>query len=560
MRHAAGLARDAARVLLRLSAYDYALAGTLTGQRAYVVAPERYAAAVRESAAAISRFTAAALAATVDAAGPLRERVVVLADGLIDIARDANAYADGGDPAAFARVVAGVSRGWTVLRELTETVTLPDEDVEAIVARGSSFVVDPRTERVHALTVGPFASAAEAEAAATRIGTVERVTKASPFVVRVGTYLDRAKADAAVLAVAARGLTGIVTDEQRYTFARSGPAPDAELWREPERVFDTWGNARRVAVSPNAAWVATGSDDGVLAIFTGDGTLRSLPRYNAGVAHLAFSDDGRWLMGGGVSMVNFILPPGVGVGVPVRLPSPATGLVYIPTANAFAATAKGPTGEPAGGPGMIAGRAPDGAPLAAPFPLTTPAAGAALAATAGGELYIATSTGDGTDVEVLRVGRERFPRGVVRVPGQVRVLAIDRGGTLGAVVTDQGVFRFGPRDTDPGRTVKKIAEPVRDLAFGHDGTLYLLEKERLSAHDVSGDRLWSAALIDGRRLVIAARVLVLDGPDRVVAFTGSPAGEDLGVGGNVQDLAASPDGKRVAALVEGRRAVIFKLP
>ncbi|MEK6619512.1 MAG: hypothetical protein AABZ26_00900, partial [Chloroflexota bacterium] len=79
VRHAADLARDAARVLLRLSAYDYALAGTLTGQRAYVVAPERYAAVVRESAAAISRFTAAALAAPVDAAGPLRERVVVLA-------------------------------------------------------------------------------------------------------------------------------------------------------------------------------------------------------------------------------------------------------------------------------------------------------------------------------------------------------------------------------------------------------------------------------------------------------------------------------------------------
>jgi len=106
---AADLAREAGELLLQLSAYDYAMAGTLSAQRTYVVDPNRYAAMARASAARIQKLTGAALTATLEASGPIKERIVVLSDGLVDLARDANAYADGGDAAVFARVVAGVA-------------------------------------------------------------------------------------------------------------------------------------------------------------------------------------------------------------------------------------------------------------------------------------------------------------------------------------------------------------------------------------------------------------------------------------------------------------------
>lgn len=514
---------------------------------------------MRSTVAGIQRFSGSTLSATLDAAGPLRERLVTLADGLVDLSRDASAYVDGGDTAVFARVTAGVARSWEDLRALQRLLRPADDDLSRTIARGSAFVVDPRSDRVTTVTVGPFASASEADAAAKRIGTVEMVARTSPFVIRVGTYADAKAADLALTALTAKGFTGLRVDEQRFTFTRSGPAPETELWREPERVFDTWGLARRVAVSPGASWVATGSDDGTIAIFSGDGTLRSLPRFTAGVAHLAFSDDGRWLMGGGQTLANFILPQGTAVGTQVRLPSPAQQLVYVPRSYYFAAIAKGPTGDPAGGAGVLAGRAPDGAPLAS-FPLTTPAAGGALAATRAGELYVATNSKGDTDIEVLALSRDRQMRGVLRVPGEVRALAVDPGGSLGAVMTDKGVYRFGPHDTDPARTLARIADPVVDIAFGLDGTLYLLTKTRLSAHDLRGERLWSVPLVDARRLVVATRPVVLDGADRLLAFTSKGAAEDLGTSGTVQDVAASPDGRRVAVLADGRRALLFKLP
>ncbi len=559
VRGAEDLAHEAGELLLQLSAYDYAMAGTLSGQRTHVVDPSRYASVVRASAARIQRFTGAALAATLDASGPIKERLVTLADGLVDLSRDANAYADGGDSAVFVRVTAGVTRGWDDLKALHRLVKPVDDDLARTIARGSSVVVEARSERVYAVTVGPFASSAEADAAAKRIGSVEQVTRSAPFVVRVGTYADRKAADAATAGLGAKGLTGLTTEGERFTFTRGGAVPEVELWREPARFFDTWGSARRVAVSPNAAWVATGSDDGTVAIFTGDGTLRSLPKFDAGVSHLAFSDDGKWLMGGGLTLANFILPQGVAVGSRVRLPSPAQQVVYVPKAYYFAAIARGPTGEPAGGPGMLAGRAPDGAPLGS-FPITTPAAGGALAATLAGELYVATNSKGDTDIEVLTLAKDRQMRGVLRVPGAVKALAVDPGGMLGAVLTERGVYRFGPHDTDPARTLTRIADTVSDLAFGHDGTLYLLTKTRLSAHDLRGEMLWSTPLVDARRLVIAKRPVVLDGADRLLTFGGTGVIEDLGVTGNVLDIAASPDGQRVAVLNDARRAFLYKLP
>ena len=551
---ASDLAREAGDLLLRLSAYDYALAGTLSGQRTYVVGPERYAAVVRASAAGIQRFTGQALEATLRTQGPLRDRLVTLADGLVDVSRDANAYADGGDSAVFTRVATGVARAWDDLRALSRLLKPADEELSAVIARGSSIAVLPKVEKVNVVSVGPFATAAEAAEAAQRIGAVEAVAPMAPFVVRVRTYADKADADAAIAAIRGKGFTGLATEEERFTFTRVGPTPAAELWSEPERVFDTWESARRVAVSPNAAWVATGSDDGTVAIFTGDGTLRSLPKFNAGVAYLAFSEDDRWLFGGGQTLSSFMLPDGVGIGVQVRLPSPAQQVVYVPRAYYFAAIAKGEGG------GVIAARSPDGIPLAS-FPIDVPASGGALATTARGELFMAWTEAAGTtDVEVLDLTRDRQIRGILRAPGTLRALAVDPAGILGAVMTDKGVYRFGPKDTDPARTLTRIGDPVNELAFGADGTLYLMTKTKISAHGLGGEVRWSAPLIDGRRLAIGSRPVVLDGADRLLTFTSKGLVEDLGVTGNVQDLSVSSDGKRVAVLTEGYRALIFKLP
>ncbi|HUG56163.1 MAG TPA: hypothetical protein VMJ92_03720 [Candidatus Limnocylindrales bacterium] len=558
---AAALGRRAAALLTRFSAYDYALAGTLSGESTHVVPVARYGEIVRQATGTIAAITADTIAATVDANGPLRDRLVVLADSLIELSRDANAFADGADPAVFAEVVGDVEASWGLLRALQAQLTQPDQAIDAALAAASAISVSASAETVHVVTLGPFGGAEEAQAAARQAGPVERVDRDAPFVVRVSTHADLAAAEAAVGELAGRGLTARISEDVLYVFSREGEAPAGELWREPARVIDVHASARRLAIAPDALWIAAGSDDGTLAIFSGDGILRSLPKYNSGVAHLAFSDDGRWLMGGGLVMANFTLPLGLPVGTQVRLPGVATDFVYIPGAYAYAASSKGPTGEAAGGGGAIAGRAPDGAVLGPPFPLTTPASGALLAATRLGELYIGTTGADGggVDVEVFKVGLEREVRGVVRVPGAGQRLAIDPDGILGAIVTDQGTFRFGPHDVDPTGTLHRVADPARDIAFA-DGRFYVLMPDRLIALDLLGNELWTAPLVDARKLVVASRVLVQDGAERIVAFDADGNGDDLGTSGTIQDLAASPDGRYAGAIVDGRGAVLFRLP
>ena len=555
------IARQAAAILLQLSAYDYALVGSLNGQRDLVVLPERYSLIARNTVRAISVLAGETTAASADRQGPVRDRMLALADGLVLLGREVTAYADGGDPATFARVISEVAASWQRLSGLASSLP-PDEAVARSIARGTSFVVTAVPSKVFSVTIGPYATQAEADAAARRAGQVESVARSAPFVVRVGTYPARPAAEAAAAALVPKGFaTSAIAEEPRHTFARSGPAPDVELWREPSRIFDTAGAARRVAIAPGAAWLATGSDDGTVAIFSGQGVLRALPRFNAGVAHLAFSDNGEWLFAGGLTLANIRVPSGVAFGTTVRLPAPATQTLFIPGVRAFAAAAKGPTGQPAGGAGAIAGRAPDGAALAAPFPLATPASGAILAATEAGELFIATAGGGGTDIEILRVGADRAPRGVVRVPGTVRALAVDRTGVRAAALTEQGVIRFEPRDGDPSKTLRPVAPAAaREISFGADGTLYVLEATRLVALDPAGAQRWTVPLTDGRRLVMGTRAIVLDGTERLLAVDGAGVVDDLGVGGTVQDVSVSLDLARVAALVDGRRAVLFTLP
>ncbi|GAC1698529.1 MAG: hypothetical protein NVS9B6_08800 [Candidatus Limnocylindrales bacterium] len=553
------LARDAAALLLQLSVYDYALAGSLAGEKTRSVPPERYSVVARAAVRGLRTFTSSATLATADTAGPVRDRLLALADAANALATDASTYADTADPGTFAKVAGEVASSWQRLRELGATLPA-DAELERLTARGASYTVAVRSDTVFVLTAGPYATQADAEAAAKKAGTVQSVSKSPPFLVRVATYPTKAAADAAAASLGPKGLDlSAVRSEERYSFSRGPIAPDAELWREPVRAFDTWAGARRVALSPDGAWLATGSDDGTVAIFSAEGVLRALPKFSAGISQILFSDDGRWLEAGGATLTTLTVPGGAASGSAMRFPGATGQLLFVPTARAFVAASKGATGLPAGGGGLVSGRAPDGASIS-PFPLPTPAGGALIATTETGELYIATAGSTGTDIEILRLAGDRRIRGVLRLPGTARALAVDRTGTAGAAITDQGTFRFGPHDVDPTASLIRIGEPARDVAFGSDGTLYRLEQNRITATLPGGATRWEVVLVDGRRMVIGLRALVLDGTDRVAVIASDGTVDDLGIGGTVQDLAASPDGRRVAVLLESKRAVLFTLP
>jgi hypothetical protein len=553
------LARDAGAILLQYAAYDYGLAGALAGEKIRTVAPVRYGTIARGSTKSISSFTGNVLAATLDRSGPIRDKLVPLADGLADLAKDGEAYADGGDPATLARVISGVAAGWERLRDLS-LVLAKDDTLQNTLARGASFVVTATSAPRSTVTAGPYGSRADGLQALRAMGSPlnATVTQTSPFVVRLGPYPSRASADAVSAELAKQGITSVVTDEQSYTFTRSGPVPDAELWREPSRVQDTRSASRRLALSGDGSWLVTGGDDGYAALFDPSGTLRAAPQSYAGLSILAFADDGRFFAAGG-QVVNFLaVPSGQLVGSGMRFTGAATQIMFVPTARAFVAASKGPTGEAAGGPGLIGGRAPDGAPLGAPFPIVTPASGSQIAGSDAGDVYVGTTSGGGYDIEVFRPGRDADPRPVARVPGAGRALAIDRSGTFAAAITDQGTYLMALSEKP---TAERLGKAVRDVAFGPDGTLYLLDEKTLTA--VSTDRVtrWTAPLVDGRRLVAARRAVVLDGTDRLLAF--GPADgtvDELGAGGTIGDVTMSRDGRVIGAIVDTRRAVLFTLP
>src|SRR5207237_510218 len=157
--------------------------------------------------------------------------------------------------------------------------------------------------------------------------------------------------------------------------------PDVELWREASRTIDGLGNARRVALSPDGKWIAAGTDDGAVALFNAaTGGLVALPKFNAGISALLFSADSGWLFAGGTTATVLFVPQGnspLGILQQLRFPSAITQVLYVnvPTARAFVAVAKSASGVAGGGGGLIGARAPDGAVLGDPFPITTPAAG-----------------------------------------------------------------------------------------------------------------------------------------------------------------------------------------
>lgn len=558
------IARAAAGALLQVAAYDYALAGAYAGEKVRVVSSDRYVTVVRSLVPKLADVRSTALSATANAAGPVRDAVVALADALTDLSKDAATYSGPADTGTFAKVVGDVMVAWDRLQTLS-TKLPPDTALAGTIARGSAITVGARSEPLFALTAGPYASAADADAAAKRIGTTLAVTRSAPFLVRVATFPTRAQADAAATAVRAKGIDVVaVTEEKQYRFTRGGPAPDAELWREPTRLVDGPGGSRRVALSADGKWIALAADDGTVAIFSADGQLTALPKFPAGVSALLFSADGGWLFTGGASATVLFVPSGrspLSAAQQMRFPAAITSALYVdvPGAQAFVAISKGATGQPTGGGGLIGARAPDGAVIGDPFPITTPAAGGAIAVSTAGELFVATTSGAKTDLEVLRLGRERTLRGVLSVPGTVADLAIDPRGDRGALVTDQGTFRFGPHATDPGATIQKIGAPVRDIAFSADGSLYLLEKDKATALGPDGSQRWQVPLTDGRKIVPAARTLIWDAADTVWAIAPDGGVDALGTDGTVQDVIASADGKRAAVVVDGRRALVFQL-
>jgi hypothetical protein len=553
------LARDAGAILLQLAAYDYGLAGALAGEKTRTVTPERYGTIFRRTAKSIASLNAGVLTATLDRAGPIRDKLVPLADGLSDLARDGEAYGDGGDPAALARVVSGVTAGWQRLRDLSGA--LPKDDaLQSTIARGTSFTVTATSATFSTITTGPYTSVGDAQQAHRAMGSPlnATVTQSSPFVVRIGPFSDRAAAVARAAELGKQGITSVVTDAASYSFARSGPVPDVELWREPARVQDTHGASRRLAISADGAWVLTGGDDGYAALFSPAGVLRALPQTVAGLSVVAFSDDSKFFAVGGQVVSFRAVPGGELVGVTMRYPAAATQILFVPTSRLFVAASKGASGEASGGPGLIGGRAPDGAVLGDPFPIVTPAAGGQIAASDAGDLYIATTSEGAYDIEVFRPGRDTEARPVARIAGVGRALAVNRAATAAAVITDQGTYRFALADP---KTLTRIDSPVREIAFAPDGTLYLLDQTSLRAIGPDGAVRWTATFVDGRRLVAGRRAVVLDGTDRLVAFAPADGSADeLGAGGAISDLTISSDGRVVGAIVDARRAVLFTLP
>ena len=549
------IAIAAANILLTFSVYDYALIGGLNGEKVRAVSADRYASVAHAQAGLVKANTTKVVALSVDTVGPVRDRLVALADGLTDLSRDAVAYADSGDPAALSRILLGVERGWASLRELA-SVLPADATLKAAIDRGMSIKSAASSKQLFTLTVGPYSTAAEAADAAKKIGANATAANESPFAVRVGPYADRAAADKGAATLAAQKITGVVSEGTAYAFARSGAVPDAELWREPERSINVQASARKMALSKDAALVAAGSDDGFLTVYTREGVLQAMPKFNAGVNQLAFTDNARFLMGGGQVLANWPLPtPNDSVGTPVRLSGAAQSMVYVPGVDVFAVSSGGDNG------GVIGGRTPSGLPLAAPFPIELPSSGGLLAVSDNGDLFIASQSSGGYEVRMFRPGVERSPKGVLRVPGVGRAFAVDPTGAYGAAVTDQGTFRFQLTAPDPTKTITKLTTTVRDVEFARDGTLYLLDAQRVVAIGGEGAVRWTTPIVDGRRIAVGLRAVVLDGTDRLVAFDpNTGAIDELAAVGQIQDLVVSRDGRWVGLIAEARRAVLFRLP
>ena len=545
----------AARFLVLVSAYDYALAGSFAGARSRVVTADRYVnvlSADRDAVLALKDQVVAAAFTDRALAAPL----IAAADELVAIEADLQAV-DVDDPAAFARVLAHVDAAWSAFAAIAKLS--PSDALAAAVAKGTSWHVSIGRSTAFAVLTEPYPSRQEADQAARRIGAVEVVADSPPYTIRVVTTEDRDAADKRVSQLRTMGIASAVVDRERFSFGRSGPDPVAELWREGAVDIPTWAQARRAAFI--AKGVVVVSADGETFSFDDSGKLWWHATLRPGPTVATASTDGRYVVVGG-QFVQLLGSEGQVIGAPARLPSSAAGALWLPRNKVFVAASQGPTGKPQGGAGGVVAIRVDGATLDDPFPLVTPAAGPALAGTPSrDDVFIATTSNGTTDVETIRPGVDRRVRTLLRVAGQVSALAVDDDATHAVVVTAGGTYRFTPGGPNPLASLERIAGPARDVAFGRDGTLYLVFPDRLAAFDRGLRTRWIVPLRDGRRVVVARRIVVQDGISRALAIEPSGgASDELAPIGELNDIAASSDGARVLLLADGQRAVIFHLP
>ncbi|OLC57931.1 MAG: hypothetical protein AUH85_02070 [Chloroflexi bacterium 13_1_40CM_4_68_4] len=553
----ASLAADSVAILAGVAAYDYALAGSFAGERVRVVTPDRYAAALAGQYPAIAALKDKVMRAAF-AQAALAGALVEVADADVRVSEDLQLFADSRDDVSFARTVQDVEAAWSALRRLA--ALLPRDDaLGSSLARGASWSVTVSRAPAFAVVTAPYATREEAVAAARRIGSVEQIATTSPFTIRVLTTADRGAADRRAGDLRDGGIVAATLDTERLSFSRAGPDPLAELWREPALDIPTQEGARRANFVAGGTLVV--SVDGYAYAFGDTGTPRWRVRLNAGPTFVTAARGGQFLAVGG-QFVQVVTNEGQLMGTAGRLPSSAAAAVWVERRAVFVAASQGPTGKPEGGGGAVTALNLNGKVLSAPFPLVTPAAGPALAASpARDEVYIATTSKGATDIEAIRPGIDEKTRALARVDGQVADLIIDDAGTFAVLVTASGTYRFRPGTADPGATMERIGATARDVAFDPDGTLYAVFADRLVAYDTGLRQRWSATLSDGRRVLAGRRVVVQDGLRRVVvADRGTGATDELASVGEIDDVAVSQDGARVLVLVDGRRAVVFQLP
>lgn len=551
------LARESARILGRISAYDYALAGWFAGERLRVVTPERYSAALSGEALAVVLLKDAVMKAAF-ADRRLSTDLIQLADADVAIADDLGRFAAARDEAAFARIAQDVATAWAALTRYAALLP-PDEELASAISRGSAWSVTLSRSPGFAVVTAPFGSREEALAAARRLGAYEQVATQAPFTIRVATMPDRASSDKRVETLAALGITAAVAEGERFTFARGGPDPAAELWREPALDVPTHAGARRASFL--GRWIVVAAVDGTTSYFDASGKAAGDIVLGVGATYIVPAPDGKVMAVGG-QVAYVVTDDGRVLGTPTRLPSSAAGAVWVERRKVFVVASQGPTGQPAGGGGAVAAIGRDGKSIGDPFPLVTPAAGPAVASSpARDEVFIATTSQGTTDVEAIRPGIDTKPRTLVRVAGQVKALVVDDDGAFAAVVTAQGTYRFRPGEGEPPTTLERVGVTSRDIAYAKDGTLYVAYEDKVVAYDRALRQLWSASVRDGRRVVVARRIVVQDGLRRVLLLDpASGAAEELAEVGELSDIAVSPDRGKVLLLGDGRRAVLFALP
>src|SRR5205823_1932568 len=154
------------------------------------------------------------VAAVVDTAGPIQERMVVLADALTDLRRDALSYADRHGSDALAHVMGDVDHSWSLMHDL-ESLLKDDGTLDKTITRGTSIKSAAAPGQRAIVTIGPYADADSAANAALEFGDAGAASTNSPFVVRI-VFKDRASADTKAKDLLKAGTPAIVTDQTAY--------------------------------------------------------------------------------------------------------------------------------------------------------------------------------------------------------------------------------------------------------------------------------------------------------------------------------------------------------